>query len=45
MTPEERYTIFRAKIDLQNFIKWHIKYTWGQSPLLKESNDPTTDTK
>ena len=45
MTPEERYTTFRAKIDLQNFIKWHIKYIWQQSTLSDERNGQTTGSK
>ena len=45
MTPEERYTTFRAKIDLQNFIKWHIKYIWQQSTLSNERNGQTTGYK
>ena len=40
ITPEERYTTFRAKIDHLNYIKWPVKYIWRQSPLLKESNKP-----
>ena len=45
MTPEERYATFRAKTDLLNYIKWHIKYIWGQSPLLNESNELTIQSK
>ena len=45
MNPEERYITFRAKIDLQNFIKWHIKYIWQQSTLSDERNGQTTGSK
>ena len=45
MTPEQRYSTFRAKIDLQNFIKWPVKYIWGQSPLQNESNELTIESK
>ena len=45
MTPEERYTTFRAKIDLQNFIKCPVKYIWGQSPISTESNELTVQSK
>ena len=45
MNPEERYTSFRAKIDLQNFIKWHNKYIWQQSTLSDERNGQTTGSK
>ena len=39
MTPEERYSTFRAKIDLLNYIKQHKKNIWEQSPP-GESNAP-----
>ena len=45
MAPEERYARFRAKTDLLNDIKWPVKYIWGQSPLLNESNEPTIESK
>ena len=45
MTIEERYAIFRAKIDLLNYIKWGVKYIWRQSALSNESNELTTESK
>ena len=44
-TTEERYTTFRAKIDLQNFMKWHIKYIWQQFALSDERSGQTTGSK
>ena len=44
-TPEEKYTTFRAKIDLQNFIKRLIKYIWQQSTLSDERNGLTIGSK
>ena len=45
LTPEERYPTFRAKIDLQNFIKWGVKYIWGDLPLQMEFNEPIRGVK
>ena len=45
MTPEERYAIFRAKIDHLKYIKWPGKYIWRQSPLLNEYNELTLGSK
>ena len=41
MTKAERYSTFGAKIDLLNYIKWHIKYIWEQSTLSDKSNGLT----
>ena len=38
MTPVERYSTFRAKTDLLNYIKRHVKYIWEQFPLSGKSN-------
>ena len=44
--PQKRDTAaFRAKIDLLNYIKRHIKFIWGQSPLSEESNELTIESK
>ena len=45
LTPEERYPTFRAKIDLQNFIKWGKKYIWGDLPLQMVFNEPIRGVK
>ena len=45
LTPEERYPTFRAKIDLQNFITWGVKYIWGDLPLQMEFNEPIRGVK
>ena len=36
MTPEERYSTFRAKIDHLDYVKLHTKYIWGDSPLTED---------
>ena len=45
MTPEQRYSTFRAKIDLLNYIKWGVKYIWRQFPLQMEFNEPIFEVK
>ena len=45
LTPEEGYSIFGAKIDLLNYIKWGVKYIWQQSALSNESNELTIESK
>ena len=45
MNPEQRYNTFRAKIDLLNYIKRHVKYIWGQFPWSDESNKPSIESK
>ena len=45
MTPEERYAIFRAKIDHLKYINWPGNYICRQSPLLKEYNELTFESK
>ena len=45
LTPEEGYAIFRAKIDLLNYIKWGVKYVWRQSALSNESIELTIESK
>ena len=41
MTKKARWPPFRAKIDNLNYIKYHIEYIWGYSPLTEDSKTLT----
>ena len=45
MTPGQRYSTFRAKIDLLNYIKRGVKCIWGDFPLQMEFNEPIRGVK
>ena len=45
MALEERCFTFRAKIEHLNYIKWGVKYIWGQFPLSEESNELIVEPK
>ena len=41
MTKKARWPPFRAKIDNLSYIKYHIEYIWGYSPLTEDSKTLT----
>ena len=45
LTPEEGYAIFRAKIDLLNYIKWGVNYIYPQPAISNESNELIIESK
>ena len=45
MTPEQRHSTFRAKINHLNYIKWGVIYIWGQFQLQMEFNEPISGVK